>query len=109
MNHFLVYPCATVYDSSGYTGPHTVIPNAAEEANAMTNSFSSVRVNPGCEFEIFEDSNFGGHTAAYPAELGQGVHEYEFGYQNIIGPYNWETLGIKSYKCRCGTNPEGIY
>ena len=75
----------------------------------MTNSFSSVRVNEGCAFEVFENANFGGHTSVYPAELGQGVHEYELGHQNIIGPYNWETLGIKSYVCNCGTSPEGTY
>ena len=98
-----------MYDNDGYTGPSRVIPNAAEEANDLTNSFSSVRVNPGCAFEIFQNSNFGGYTAVYPAELGQGVHDYELGFQNIIGPYNWDTVGIKSYVCNCGTNREGTY
>ena len=98
-----------MFDNSGYTGSPTVIPNTAEEANAMTNSFSSVRVNEGCEFQIFEKDNFNGSTSVYSADLGQGVHAYELGHTNVIGPYNWETLRIKSYVCNCGTYRDGTY
>ena len=98
-----------MFDDDGYTGSSTYMPNAYEVNNDIRNSFSSVRVNPGCEFQIFEHADFGGQTAIYPAELGQGVHEYELGSNNIIGnpSLNWNTLGFHSYRCNCGGYPEG--